>query len=154
VLALTIAACGAPPKLVRTYPGAPRPSEQVAVVRAARHGIVGLGKLNIAAIRVDGTPVPTGRWIWQAPPDIQLEPGTHTLTLALDEGGDIQSLTLQQATFRAEAGHIYELRGERVPGSSRFVLFLGTRFAWRWSIVDTTAQTIVADSTLLTQENP
>lgn len=137
--------CGAPPKVVRAYAGPERPAADLAVVRAARHGVFPGNALNIAAVAVDGTPVPVGNWIWQAPPDIELEPGTHTLTLGLDEGGSMRSLTLPQVAFDAEAGHLYELRAERVPGSFEFGFF-GSRFGWRWWLVDATTGATVADS--------
>jgi hypothetical protein len=138
--------CGAPPRVVRTYVGEPHPTAELAVVRAARHGFFGGNALNVAAVAVDGSPVPVGSWIWQAPPDLELEPGTHTLTLAIDEGGSLRTLDYPRAAFRAEPGHLYELRGERVPGSVEFSFFTPSRFGWRWSVVDTTAGATVAES--------
>lgn len=143
LLASLASGCGAPPKLVRTYAGDPHPETEVAIVRAARHGVFPGDALNVAAVAVDGTSVPTGRWIWQAPPDLELEPGTHTLRLALAEGGNMRSLTFPVATFSAEAGHLYELRAERVPGSFELGFF-ANRFSWRWSLVDTTTGATVA----------
>jgi hypothetical protein len=146
IVATLALACGAPPKVVRTYAGSPRPASELAVVRSARHrALFPGGALNVATLAVDGTPVPTGSWIWQAPPDLELEPGTHTLTIAIDEGGNVRTLHYPQVTFRAEAGHLYELRAERVPGSFEPGLF-SSRFAWRWWLVDTTTGATAAAS--------
>src|SRR2546427_8809924 len=60
--------CGAPPKAVRAYAGAPRPANEVAVVRPSP------GYLNVAAGRVAGIPLSLGSWDWQETPGIALVP--------------------------------------------------------------------------------
>jgi hypothetical protein len=148
---LLVLGCGAPPKVVRTYMGAARPTTEVAVVRAKRNGIFAGGALagfaiNVAAIEVDGEPVPTGAFIWQAPPDIELEPGTHSLTLAVDQGGNTRTVDYPRPTLVFEAGHLYELRGRLIASSMELGLF-ETRFAWEWWIVDvTTGKTVASDA--------
>jgi hypothetical protein len=150
VLASLLAtACGAPPKVVRTYDGDARPPAEIAIVHAKRNGAFVGGifsgfALNIAAIAVDGNAVPVGNWIWQAPPDIELDPGSHTLTLAVDQGWSTGTIDNPRPTFTAAAGHRYELRGRQVRDSAKYGLSETVR--WAWSIVDVTTGTTVAAS--------
>ena len=147
---LVVSGCGAPPKVVRTYPGAERPTGEIATVRSKRNGVFVGGALagyalNVAATEVDGNAVPIGDWIWQAPPDLELEPGSHTLTLVVDEGGSTSTIEPPRPMFAAEAGHLYELRGRRAPSPTEFGL-TEARFAWDWWIVDVTTGTTIASN--------
>jgi hypothetical protein len=148
-LAAVVFACG--PARVMRVPGAEGlVRSEFAVVRVKRAGVFAGGalsgnKLNLAVIAVDDRQMVTGNFIWQAPPDLEIAPGPHTLTLALDMGGSMRSTDYPRVPVVLEAGHVYELAGKQVPGSFEFGLF-ESRFAWQWWIVDTTTGATVAQS--------
>jgi hypothetical protein len=125
-------------------------ANEVAVVRVKRAGVFAGGalsghKLNLAVIAVDDREMVTGDFIWQAPPALELAPGPHTLTLALDMGGSMRSTDYPRVPVVLEGGHVYELSGRQVPGSYEFGL-LESRFQWQFSLIDTTTGATIAES--------
>jgi len=148
-LVALVLACG-PPKVMRVTGAEGLARNELAVIRVKRAGPFAGGalsgfKLNVAVIAVDGQRMVTGDWVWQAPPDLEIAPGPHTLVLALDMGGNVRSNAYPRVPVVLEAGHVYELAGKQVPGSLEFG-WLKTRARWQWWITDTTTGKTIAES--------
>jgi len=83
-------------KTYRAYEGPRRPAHEVALVFATNY---------ISAItEIDGEEVALKFGFWAGPPEVELLPGDHTITVAFFKSGVKSSLA-----FAAEAGQRYEL---------------------------------------------
>lgn len=135
--------CGAP-KIVRAYPGAERPSSEVALVKGADGGSVAQEGLIFIAV-VDGVRVDHGHWVWDRLGGVTVEPGVHVIEVAMKRGTG-NSVALLPLRFAVEAGGEYEIHGAELVetfGGELAKAFTG-RGRWQAWVVDVRTGAVIA----------
>jgi len=140
--AVLFAGCSSSPKYVRWYPGPPHSTNEVALLTVQRS----LFYASCAVESIDGQPLTRHFYSANRTREIELLPGSHTLSVAYYEGSahSISNLFLS-ANF--EAGHTYNLRAEPIDAGAAHAILtaaFGGKGWWTAWITDTNTQEVVA----------
>jgi hypothetical protein len=141
-VAMFLAGCGSSPKYVRWYPGAPRGTNEVALLMVQRS----FAYASSAVESIDGERLTRHFYSLNYTRAIELLPGSHTLGVAYYEGSthSISNLFLS-ANF--QAAHTYNLRAEPIDAGLAHTLLtaaFGGKGWWTAWITDTNTQEVVA----------
>jgi hypothetical protein len=137
--ALALSACAAS-QPVRTYDGAPRPQESVAILR--HQSATGP---SVYFVRIDHTSLQTGGDLFRPHQfmDLELLPGRHEVEFGWDGPFDKSGSSIVLA-FDAQADHTYEARTSSAAGFFPLARLVVTKGHWAGEIVDLQTNEVVA----------